>query len=571
MAGTITVSGVPDLQFTPGSYVRVIFGGSGGAGSPAPLNIFLAGNMIAAAITGAAPSFSVAAGSEQTGGTPHTAFSRLSSADDALAKYGEGSELHAMARGVFRQWPDAEVYSVAVPEATSGAVRASGAIHLAFATGSNPTVSGTIRFWIAGEKVELTFTTADTVASLSAAIAAAILAKRSLPVTAQYAAGPVFPVTLTAKHPGTRGNDIALRGQVEVSGVIYDIPSQAAAYTSFATYATVGNVQIGFTSLSDVTGGIRGLANGAGSDAASLATVLGRLTKTRVHRLVTAANSATTGADTDSDVVSDWLTQQAGPLVGLNGQAVMATRQSLTTADNIPAAVNNPRLQVVFHPKSEDYLPFVAAQVAAARVAGDGAATNGDPLLGEKDDPAANLDGLRLRDVRVAPYESERIDGPTIELALHYGLTPLAPSGGRPGYSEVTRSITTRYLSDTGALDYGVLDTSNVSAVDAVVDRIKAAHAVDFRGFKLTPDDPDGLPPKTPRTTTPSLVRAWIHARLKESEGDGIIAQVDANLPLLKVEGSNEAPGRTSAEIPMAPVQGYHVFAANARQLPLRF
>ena len=96
MAGTITVSGVPDLQFTPGSYVRVIFGGSGARG-PRPLNIFLAGNMIAAAITGAAPSFSVAAGSEPDGRLRH----RVLAAVERRRRSREvrrGLRLHAMAR-----------------------------------------------------------------------------------------------------------------------------------------------------------------------------------------------------------------------------------------------------------------------------------------------------------------------------------------------------------------------------------------------------------------------------------------------------------------------------------------
>ena len=226
-------------------------------------------------------------------------------------------------------------------------------------------------------------------------------------MTAQYAAGPVFPVTLTAKRQDARKRHRPARSGRGLR-VICDIPSQAGG--ARRSRPRDGRQRPDRVHLP--LGRDRrhpGLANGAGSDAASLATVLGRLTKTRVHRLVTAANSATTGADTDSDVVSDWLTQQAGPSwastvrpsswrrARASPRPTTSRRRSTTPAGRLPSEVR-------------DYLPFVAAQVAAARGRGQRRHER-RPLLGEKDDPAANLDGLRLRDVRVAPYESEGSTG----------------------------------------------------------------------------------------------------------------------------------------------------------------
>ena len=561
----ITVAGLSSSRKTPGVYLNVVLGGPGTSAGTAETRICVVGNMMITALSGAAPALSVAAGNYLTGATATIAPIRIISADDARTRFGAGSELHLMCKAVFEQYPDAPLYACPNTEATAGA-RAASTLSVVV-TSTNPTAAGTLKLVIAGTLLEVPFTTADTVATLVTRIAEYIIAVPELPVTAQYAAGPVSPVTITAKQFGIRGLDIAIRGSILVGTTETELPSQTGAAPHSAP-AILGGIEVGICAASvTVTHGIRYLMGGTGDDQSTLATALAALATETYHRIAFSGNTGT-AASTSVARVKDWLDTQSGPTLGFRMQSEMATRQALTTADDIPAFANHPRMQLAWHPNSENYLPAVAAQTMAGRLAGDSAA--GGSMVGEAADMAANLDGVRLKSVTIQPYPTQIIDPTSIETALNYGLTPLVPSAGRPGYVEIARSITMRWKDDTGAPNFGVLDTTNVCVPDAFAGRLAQEHANTYKGFKLAEDDPEGGPPKTERTTTPSLVRAFIHSLLKDEEAEGRVIQVDDFVDLLKVEPQSGSAWRLNAEIPLVPIPGYHLFAGNVRQLSAR-
>ena len=159
-------------------------------------------------------------------------------------------------------------------------------------------------------------------------------------------------------------------------------------------------------------------------------------------------------------------------------------------------------------------------------------------------------------------------DQPTsaeIENALNNGLTPLSPCGSRPGYASIVRSVTSRSLR-SGVPNYAVLDTSSVTVPDYVGDFFRSDLATTFAGCKLGVDGANGEPPTPARVVSPSIVRSHIAGGLQAMENDGILIDVEANLPLLVVE-ADVVPGRLNCEIPAEVIPGLHIIAGNVRQL----
>lgn len=563
---SITVPGVPSSRKQPGILLNVVLGGPGTSAGDAPTRLLIVGSMLSADVTGASPAFTVPAGTYRTGAIPTSQPVSLLSEVDAIQRFGAGSELHLMAKAVFDQYPDCPLDAlpilVAPPTPTAAAAR----IYVA----GTATEAGTIRLWIAGQIVDVNVAVGDTDVVIVTAITNAVLAVTSLPVTAQYAAGPVSPVTLTAKHVGIRGNAITLRINVISSLSTVDVPATTAGTSPPANTVTLLGLTLGIYNTATVTTPtMKYLTGGAGDDAANLTAALASASKTLYHRVVISSNDGA-GSNSSGDRLKQWLAAQAVPTKGLTMQGAMAYVGAMSTAygpSTISERINFPRLQVLLHPKAEQTPGEIAAQTMAARLIGDVQA--GGQGVGESTDPGSNLDGTRLVSITLQPYDGDRLSADDPDTALQYGLTPLVGSAGRAGYVEISRSTTSRWKDDTGAPNYGVLDTSDVTVTDYVAGLIRQRFAVSFKGARLAPDDPES-PPQADRTTTPLLVRAWVHALLKGEESAGHIIEVDDRLDLLKVQARTGVPWWLNAEIPIVPIVGLHVFAANVRQLTAR-
>ena len=132
---------------------------------------------------------------------------------------GRGSMLAAMAARYLERDPFGPLYIMPLQDA-AGSAAATGTI-----TVTGPaTANGTLNIYIAGNRVQVGVTNADTATTIAANIVAAIVANPDLPVTATAAAAVV---TLTAVNKGLSGNDIDLQqnylgtagGEYPVGGV----------------------------------------------------------------------------------------------------------------------------------------------------------------------------------------------------------------------------------------------------------------------------------------------------------------------------------------------------------------
>jgi len=530
---SITVPGFPASFLPPGVFLFALFGGGSAAAGVRQRKHVLFGNMIASAITGSAPTLSVAAGTATT----NTKYF-VASAEDAATYFGRGSELHRMALRFFEQHPTGTLYAVAVPE-TSGSGSAAATGTLTFVNACTGSVK--LRLYLAGEIVEVSFagTAASTVAIATMAedVCDAVNARTELPMTAQFSGGVV---TFTAKHAGIRGNGLEFAAEWVRDSTITTITASATS-SGAATTAALSSA-----------GGV--LTSGAaGATAETIATALTTVDAAQ-HFIAAAQNDSTA-----QGLLDVWLAAQAGVMVQYRNQAVACSRASLGTATTLATGLNNERMQMVWHLNSPTPCEEVAAQVMAARSIGDSSA--GGVLVGEESDPAANLDGLRLVHVRAARLAA---DAPTIteqNTAMGVGLAPLVPVAG--GGAALLASVTTRSQDASGQPNYAVLQTSIVTSIDYCADSIRAAFSVDFAAFKV---QADGTVVRTDRTTTPKDVRSWVKARLKEFEERAILRDVDALDSSLQVIEDSGTPGRLLAEIPAKVVPGLHQLAGNLRQ-----
>jgi phage tail sheath gpL-like len=119
--------------------------------------------------------------------------------------FGEGSELSRMFKAFFANNFANEVWGLPLKEPT-GASAATGTIGIT----DVPTAAGTIHLYLAGEHVPVNIATTDTTGSIATAIADAINADVTLPVTALVSAPGGSDVDLTATFKSINGNEIAV-------------------------------------------------------------------------------------------------------------------------------------------------------------------------------------------------------------------------------------------------------------------------------------------------------------------------------------------------------------------------
>lgn len=533
----ISIPGLAASTKTPSVYLNVVLGGPGTSAGAAPQKILLIGNKITTTLTGAAPAFEVGMGL-----MPNATPTFCASTDDALQLSGQGSELHRMARAVFAQDPTANVWLASCAESAGAAASA----ELTVATTATGAFS--VRLRLCDQVLDVPVASGDTATSIATNIATAINNAADLPYTAQFALGVV---TITAKNKGPRGNSLIVDAYITAPSTPIELRITSSSTASpFAT-------TFQWTSVGSVIGQEYPLSGGTTVD--SIATVLASVAAMKFDRIVIASNDAT-----NIGRLVTHLDNLAAVTVGIRQQGIAGTIDTLANATTLATGRNASRLQIAWHYASKIPGPEVASTVASARLAGDGSL--GGSLVGESSDPAANLDGVQLATVLAQTSIADQPTSTEVESALNNGLAALTPSGARPGFCVLARSITTRSLFN-GTPSYSVIDTAFVTVCDYVADDLQISIATTYQGFKLGADSASGLPPLSPRVTTPSLVRSYILDRLAGYEARAILRDVTVNASLLVVEADAVVSGRLNCEIPCEPVSGLHIVAGNVRQL----
>ncbi len=534
---TITIPGLASSTKTPSVYLNVILGGPGTSAGAAPEKILLLGNAIGTTLTGASPAFSVAAGS-----MPVATPTFCASASDAVSLCGAGSELARMAAAVFAQSPAASLWLCSVAE--SGGTAAAADLTVA----TTATAAFTVRLRLCDQVLDVPVATGNSATTIAAAIADAINDANGLPYTAQNAAGVV---TITAKHAGPRGNSLIVDAYLVSSSSVVETRITGSSTTS------PGSTTFQWTSVGAGIGAEFNLTGGNTAD--NYTNALAAVASQKYSRIVVAANDAT-----NIGRLVTHLDSLAAVTVGIRQQGIAGTIDTLANATTLATGLNASRLQVAWHHASKVPGPEVAAVLAAARLAGDGALSG--VLVGESSDPAANLDGVQLAVLLAQTSVADQPTATEVESALNNGLACVVPSTARPGLCSLSRSITSRSLY-LGVPNYAVIDTEFVTVCDYVADDLQSSLAVTYQGFKLGADSANGNPPLSPNVTTPSLVRSYILDRLAGYEARTIIRDVTANASLLAVQADPVVSGRLNCEIPCEPVSGLHIIAGNVRQL----
>jgi phage tail sheath gpL-like len=124
-------------------------------------------------------------------------------AQDAITQGGAGSMLALMTQAYLANDNFGTVYYLPLSDA-GGSTAATGTIVFT----ASPTAAGTIALYIAGQAVPVAVTASQATTSIATAVAAAINAITSLPVTASASTSTV---TITAVNKGLCGNDIDVR------------------------------------------------------------------------------------------------------------------------------------------------------------------------------------------------------------------------------------------------------------------------------------------------------------------------------------------------------------------------
>lgn len=425
---------------------------------------------------------------------------RVLSAAQAEDNFGRGSQLAAMLAALKNANTYTDCYAVALDDNGAGVV-ATGTLTL----GGSPTEAGTLNLYVAGQLVQAAVASAATTASLATALAAAVNADTSLPVTAG-AAGSV--VTFTARHKGEGGNSIDLRlnyhdGERTPKGL-------TTAFLAMSGGTANPDLQAALTAIGDE----------------------------QYHTIVCPWIDSTNLGKLETALASRW-----GPLVQKEGQAFAAVSGTFATMTTLGAARNSPFLSIMGAGKSPT-APWVWAAVAAA-------------VDAYEPDPARPRQTLALPGVLPAatqdrPTQSER------NLMLYDGISTTVVDGG--GTVLIERLITTYQSNALGVADTAYLDIETMRTLAYLRLSVRARVALKFPRYKLAADGTRFGPGQA--VVTPNLIRAELVALFAQWEEAGLAEGIDQFKRDLIVERNTSDPNRVDAIIPPDVINQFRVFAA---------
>lgn len=425
---------------------------------------------------------------------------RILSAGQAEDHFGRGSMLAAMLAALKAANSYTECWAVAVDDLQAGAA-AQGTLTL---TGS-PTEAGTLNLYVGGQEVKVGVASGQTVAGLATAVAAAVQADTSLPVTAAAAAGVV---TFTARHKGEVGNGLDLR-------VNY--------YQGERTPKGLG-VAFG------------GMAGGTGNPDVSAA--IASLADEHFHTWVVPYT------DTANLVrVETAMSLRFGPMVQREGHAFTAVAGTHAQVSALGDSRNSPHLTIMGAGKSPTPA-YVWAAVAAA-------------VDAYEPDPARPRQTLPLPGL-LPPAIGDRYTRDERNLHLFDGISTTTVDAG--GTVLVERLITTYKTNAFGVQDISYLDIETMRTIAYLRLSVRARIALKFPRHKLASDG-TRFGPGQP-VVTPNVIRAELVALFGQWEEAGLAEGMEQFKRDLVVQRNTEDPNRLDAVIPPDVINQLRVFAA---------
>jgi phage tail sheath gpL-like len=431
----------------------------------------------------------------------------VSSADQAAALFGLGSMLHNMVDTYRLNDPTGELWCVAVPEPV-------GTPPTTTVTFTGPsTAGGTVAVYIGGRRYAVSVAVGATAASLATALAAAITADPLAPCTA---AAAVDVTTLTARHPGTVTNSLAIA--LNLRGIT------AGEFTP----AGVTVVALPFS------------AGTGDPDLAPALAALGDAEYDYVGFPWTDTANLDDVRDAFGEVSGRWAWDRQ--LYGHAFTAKPGTPQALSTAGKTR---NDPHCSILGVPAATQSPPWTIAAAFTAEAA-----------VGLRADPARPLQTLPLLGVMYAP-RGARFTVADRQTLLYSGVA--TAMCGVDDLVHIERAITTYQKNAWGQIDPSYLDVQTPATLQYIVRALRSAILIKFPRHKLANDGTRFGAGQA--IVTPGIIKDELIAQYRTLESQGLCENMEAFKKFLIVERDITDPNRCNVLLPPDLVNQLRVLA----------
>ena len=441
----------------------------------------------------------LAAGSVAAG-TP----TRITSDAQAEDAFGRGSMLAEMLKALRVANRYTETWAIALDD-DGAAVAAAGSID----TSGQATESGTLSVYIAGKRVRVGVKSGDLGETVASALAAAINADDTLPVTAAVNGTVLTQVDVTARHAGEAGNGIDLRvnyyqGERTPAGI-------AVAITAMSGGAANPDVSTAIAAFGD------------------------EWWNTIVMPYTDTANL---------DALALELKDRWGPTRMVDGLAYSAYRGTHAATGTFGDGRND-HLVTCMGTGASPTPPWIWAAVYAAVAA-----------KSLSIDPARPLQTLPLPGI-LPPVVEDRWTMEERNLLLYDGISTYTVDAG--GQVLIERAITTYQVNAYGVEDTSYLDVTTPATLGYIRYATRARITQKFPRHKLANDGTAFGPGQA--IVTPGIIRAELLALFRELELQGLVEDFDQYKADLIVERNANDPNRIDVLSPPNLVNQLRVFA----------
>ena len=443
---------------------------------------------------------------------------RCLSVNDAIIQGGAGSQLHLMAQAYLANDNFGEVWYL--PLADAGGVAAS----CTLTTSAVPTVAGTFALYVAGQPVPVTLGTGLTVTQVATAIAAAINAMTSLPVTATSAVGVV---TITAKNKGLCGNDIDIRVNYYGAGS-GELTPTGMTWTCSGTVAGGGYL----------------LASGTVNP--TLTTALANLQSMAFDFIASPYTDATSMAAISAflnDTTGRWsFTSQ------VYGHCFIATRGTLGTVQTFGLAMNDQHTSClgIYDSPSPGWV-WAAAYMGAA-------------AFSLKVDPALPLQTVSISGV-IPPPQASQFSMAGRNSLLWSGISTFTVDYS--GVVHVENVVTTYQLNSFGVADNSYLEIETMFNLMFILRYLQGIVTSKYARMKLAANGTAFAPGSA--IVTPDIIKADLIAGYQWLVFQGYCQRADAFASGLVVQQNATNPNRVDVLYPSVLIAQLRVFALLAQ------
>lgn len=426
---------------------------------------------------------------------------RITSVAQARTLFGAGSMLAIMAEAAIASNGYSELWCLPIDDNGAG-VLAAGSI----AFSGTPTESGTINFYIGGKVVQVAVTTASTGASLATAMAAAINADTTLPVTAAVDGVLTAQVNITARNKGENGNGIDLRMNYNQESTPAGLATTIVAMSAGATNPVLTDA---IAALGDMWFHIWGQPY---ADTANLTLI-------------------------EAELVSRF-----GPMREIEAHAFSASRGTVGTLGTLGESRNSPH-QTIVAAAYEPMPPWAKAAETAAIVAYAGS-----------NDPARPFQTLTYTYCKPAA-EADRFTLQENNILLYDGIATTYVDAG--GIMRVQRLITTYRENAAGGEDESYLDSETLLTLMTIRHDWRNYITSKYPRHKVANDGTRFGPGQS--VVTPNTIKAEAVSKFREWESLGLVENFDQFKADLIVERNASDVSRIDVVLPPDIINGLRI------------